>query len=330
MRTKTEARHAESECEARFSRVEKRPRTPPDRWGYLDSGDFVGVLFAHYTGESIVFIANSVVSQQVNAKPQERMKVAQTTEACRWTKQAGGSLLAVLVVTACLAQAPAEQNVRGIFLESRPGKETKATPDTPKAGKAPAQPGRLALGYTLFLDATEGPKRVKPERIFHSGDRLRLLVELNRDGFLYVLHQEEDGSSTLLYPDARIEDGENRVAAHALCEVPAGAWFVFDEQPGDERLTLVVSEKPLENIPRGKQLAGRPGFKLAPAEVTRLMARAQKAASGSAADEGRPMSKAEGRRGLTLSAADPGPSRVLMKTGAQAGWIAVQLVLAHK
>lgn len=289
----------------------------------------MGVLFAHYTGESISLTANSVVSQKVNARQRERMKVAQKSEVRRWTKQAGGSLLAVFVVTACLAQAPADQNVRGIFLESRPAKETKAAPAA-KAGKVPPQAGRLALGYTLFLDAAEGPRRVKPERIFRSGDRLRLLVELNRDGFLYVLHQEEDGSSTLLYPDARIEEGENRVAAHELCEVPAGAWFVFDEQPGDERLTLVASEKPLENIPRGKQLAGRPEFKLTPAEVARLMAGAQKAASGSAADEGRPMSKAEGRRGLTLSAADPGPSRVLMNTGAQAGWIAVQLVLAHK
>ncbi|MBI1749887.1 MAG: DUF4384 domain-containing protein, partial [Acidobacteria bacterium] len=271
-------------------------------------------------GESISFIANIALSQKVNAKPQERKKGPQGAEVRHWTKQAGGSLLAVCLVSACLAQAPADQNVRGIFLESRPAKETKAAQAAPKAGKGPAQAGRLALGYTLFLDAAEGPRRVKPERVFHSGDRLRLLVELNRDGFLYVLHQEEDGTSTLLYPDARIEDGENRVAAHGLCEVPAGAWFVFDEQPGDERLTLVASEKPLENIPRGKQLAGRPGFKLTPAEVARLMAGAQKAESSSAADEGRPMSKAEGHRGLTLSAADPGPSRVLMKTSAQAGW----------
>jgi len=281
-------------------------------------------------GESISFIANIVVSQNVNDRQQEQKKGRQDAAICRWTRRASGSLLAVFVASLCLAQAPAEQNVRGIFLESRPAKETKAAPAAPKAVKGPARAGRLALGYTLFLDAAEGPRRVKPERIFHSGDRLRLLVELNRDGFLYVLHQEEDGTSTLLYPDARIEEGENRVAAHELCEVPAGAWFVFDEQPGDERLTLVVSEKPLENIPRGKQLAGRPGFKLTPAEVSRLLSGAQKAESGSTTDEGRPMSKAEGRRGLTLSAADPGPSRVLMKTSAQAGWIAVQLVLAHK
>lgn len=122
--------------------------------------------------------------------------------------------------------------------------------------------GPLGLGYTLFAADEEGrPTRVDPGQIFVDGDRVRLVVEPNTDGYLYIFNATDEGEPSMIFPDPRIHGGDNRVRRHALYEIPSsiGAderlkWFIFHSRQGVEHLTIVLSRTPLAGIPVGSKL----------------------------------------------------------------------------
>lgn len=120
----------------------------------------------------------------------------------------------------------------------------------------------IGLGYSIFMrDSVGMPYRVDPERSFKSGDAIRIALETNVDGYLYVFHTENDGPPQMIFPDARLSSGKNWVNAHVTNEIPSRReaaenlrWFVFDNNPAVERLYIVVSREPLPQVPTGAQL----------------------------------------------------------------------------
>lgn len=238
-------------------------------------------------------------------------------------------------------QSGSPPDVRGLFLKSRPqasparskaAKKSGESSDSNK-GKAAKPDTALGLGVTLFVAEGERLLRAHPDRVFRAGERVRLLVETSRASYLYVFHQEGEGPATMLFPDARVAGGSNRTIAHQPLDVPDGAWFVFDENPGKERLTLVVSERPLKGVPHGEALDPLRAFTLPEDAFAKLVRGAQSVVSHTGSDEGAAMVPAEGARGLRLTGADPPPSRVVMKKtpAAKAGdWILCQLTLTHQ
>lgn len=120
--------------------------------------------------------------------------------------------------------------------------------------------GAIGLGYSLYMRDDQGNAiRVDPSREFRAGDRIRLALETNTDGYLYIFHTENDGEPQMLYPDARLEKGDNRIEAHVPYEIPWNEpgvenWFKFDANPANERLYVVVTREPLPGVPTGDQL----------------------------------------------------------------------------
>src|SRR5262245_29266893 len=120
----------------------------------------------------------------------------------------------------------------------------------------------IALGYTIFMRDLNGRAvRVDPTREFHNGDRIRISLEPNVDGYVYVFHTENDGPPEMIYPDARLEAGENWIEAHVPIEIPSTLetderlrWFQFYGSAGTERLYVVVTREPLPNVPYGESL----------------------------------------------------------------------------
>src|SRR5262252_1525708 len=135
-----------------------------------------------------------------------------------------GIILALAAGSAALTfshpQDPDQDDVRGAFLTTRPKTAVKpantstARPSrrrpksnstgngsssssssntnsgtTGNSGSNTAATGsaqRIGLGLTLFMrDSTGLAVRVDPTREFHSGDRVRVLLETNADGHLY-------------------------------------------------------------------------------------------------------------------------------------------------
>ena len=193
-----------------------------------------------------------------------------------------------LVVFVVSAQSP-DDEVRGAFLSSRPKTTNTNTPsrrhkphntnsrsnsssnssaNTNTAGanankkNSKNSSQAIGLGYTLFMrDAKGRGVRVEPAREFHNGDSVRISLEPNVDGYVYVFHSENDGDPEMIYPDARLDAGDNSVEAHVPLEVPSSEeaderlrWFTFYGTGGTEHLYLVVTRDPLESVPTGNDL----------------------------------------------------------------------------
>lgn len=120
----------------------------------------------------------------------------------------------------------------------------------------------IGLGYSLYMrDANGDAVRVDPEREFHNGDRIRVALETNTDGYLYVFHTENGGEPEMIFPDARLNAGSNAIAAHVPYEIPSSRetderlrWFNFYGDPATERLYIVVTRQPLPGVPTGDAL----------------------------------------------------------------------------
>ncbi|PYS25068.1 MAG: hypothetical protein DMF72_02875 [Acidobacteria bacterium] len=120
----------------------------------------------------------------------------------------------------------------------------------------------IGLGYTVFMRDVNGRAvRVDPTREFHNGDRIRISLEPNIDGYLYVFHTEGDGAPEMIYPDARLEAGENWIEAHVPMDVPSTIetderlkWFQFYGNAATEHLYVVVTREPLAEVPMADAL----------------------------------------------------------------------------
>lgn len=115
-------------------------------------------------------------------------------------------------------------------------------------GAAPAK--QIGLRYSLLRFDEDGkPYEVSPDSTFRSGDMVGVRVEVNRDGFLYVVSKGTSGNWKVQFPSQDIDNGDNRVMARRRVQLPSDEiGFVFDDQPGEEQLFVVYSSEPVREI----------------------------------------------------------------------------------
>jgi hypothetical protein len=122
------------------------------------------------------------------------------------------------------------------------------------------------------------PQRLSIDTPLRIGDRIRLSFESPQEGYLYVIDCEQFADGTfgepvLIFPTTRLRDGDNKVAAGKLIEIPAQEdqpnYFTVEksrvskESQTGELLTVIVSTKPLGEITIGREV-----LKLSPEQVT--------------------------------------------------------------
>jgi len=284
-----------------------------------------------------------------------------------------------------IAATAQDDDVRGAFLTSRPKEKpantgttaaktsrrrTKTTPGPNKPGKQPEKtPGkpdtsgpsskpsdpatpvnapRLGIGLTLFMRDSNGMAvRVDPGRVFSKGDRVRVLLETNTDGYLYIFNTTDDGPATMIYPHADLDEAGNYLQAHVPFEIPTSLateerlrWFAFDETAGTERLFLVFTREPLGGIPIDDELIAlcRDSKESCPVkpnaevwasvqkELQQPLKMDKKQQNGQAETASE---KQATTRGLGLAKDDPQPSMVMMASSARPTLVAT-LDLIHK
>jgi Domain of unknown function (DUF4384) len=103
----------------------------------------------------------------------------------------------------------------------------------------------LALKYRLLKRTLEGRyDEVDTDTVFRSGDKIRVSVESNDNGYLYIVQQGSSKTWNLLFPNEETESGSNRIQRNQEYDLPGGGRFTFDEQPGAERLFIVLTRRP--------------------------------------------------------------------------------------
>jgi hypothetical protein len=192
-------------------------------------------------------------------------------------------VMVAISLLGCAHTCSAQENedttvIRSAFLESRskvtPASRRKPNKHVAQANR-PSQPGGMAsshsnhataigVGYTIYRRRNRDDMylvSVSPSTVFHYGDAIRIVLEPNADGYLYVFHRENEQEPTMIFPDARLNRGHNQIKAHVPYEVPSGMesderlrWFYFDETPATERLYFVVTRNPMLGVPIGTNL----------------------------------------------------------------------------
>src|SRR5262245_36200591 len=113
--------------------------------------------------------------------------------------------------------------------------------------------------WVLKRDAELNPVATNPNAVFQIGDRLQLAVQANQNGYLYLV-QDDSGSAdaSLLFPDSRINDGQNFVKKEQRIIVPSNCEEKYNDERGncwwkvtdkDDNLTIIFSREMLMDIP---------------------------------------------------------------------------------
>jgi hypothetical protein len=270
-----------------------------------------------------------------------------------------------------------DEDVRGAFLTTRPkpaDKSAKSYETTrpnrrrpkpaahkPASGEpantklstteGPRKPvaQKLGLGLTLLTRDSLGlAVRTDPDRVFHKGDRVRVLLETNADGYLYIFNTTNDGKPVMIYPNKELDVGGNYIQSHVPFEIPASTageerlrWLVFDEYAGKERLYFVFTREPLQGIPLEDELIAfcndekntcpiQPNAALwgqIEKEINSPLQTSANKKYGKAQTE--PEREAVAR-GIGLSKDEPEPSLIMMTTSANTGTLVTVLDLVHK
>jgi Domain of unknown function (DUF4384) len=111
---------------------------------------------------------------------------------------------------------------------------------------------RLGLRCSVMLrDAQNQYNEVVPGGVFHSGDHIRLSFLANRPGYFYVIQQGSTGAWSPIFPPPNSGDDANKVLAGQLQTIPTGTKsFAFDQNPGKEKLYVILSRTPIPDIDR--------------------------------------------------------------------------------
>jgi len=219
------------------------------------------------------------------------------------------------------------------------------TPNTPAKVNLP----RIGLGLTLFMRDSNGlAVRTDPSHVFHKGDHVRVLLETNVDGYLYVFNTTDDGAPMMLYPDPELDEAGNYFQAHVPFEIPSSLaaeerlrWLTFDEHTGTEKVYFVLTREPLSAVPIEDDLItfcrqndGKcpwsPG-----AEVWARIQKEMSEAVKSAKVDGMGKSQTENEvraatRGIGLNRDDPEPSLIMLTGSTSKNMLVVSLDLIHK
>lgn len=103
-------------------------------------------------------------------------------------------------------------------------------------------------------------ERVSSAYQFKKGDRVRFTFEASRSGFMYIVNREfyadgTSGSANLIFPTYRIRNGDNRVEAGSLIEIPAAEdsvpYLTVTPRRADyagEELIVLILPKPLNDF----------------------------------------------------------------------------------
>jgi hypothetical protein len=154
-------------------------------------------------------------------------------------------ILAAGILLGLSKTGPAQQGAKAMFYDGEGASVMAERPQVQPKGKQGTQPS-LGLKYWIELVDTDGRRvEVTTDHMFRSGDRIKMRLETNRDGYLYLLNVGSTGRFHLLFPQPKLAEGSNFVRARTVYEIPNGAHITFDDHPGEERLLALLSPQPM-------------------------------------------------------------------------------------
>ena len=104
----------------------------------------------------------------------------------------------------------------------------------------------LGVRYNIMKvnPATGDQVAVPSDSTFRKGDCVAIRMSPNRGGFLYVFNQATSGKWQPLIPSEDLPEEPTAVKPYQVISIPAQHCFEMDDPAGDERLFVMITEKP--------------------------------------------------------------------------------------
>ncbi len=110
----------------------------------------------------------------------------------------------------------------------------------------PADSLNTGIQYWIELHHDGKTIHATNKTAFHTGDKIRFHVRPNIDGYAYImLKSGSRGEQAVLFPD-KDRNEDNKITRGKEIVLPNDGMLGFDENPGVEKLTLLVSRKPID------------------------------------------------------------------------------------
>lgn len=91
--------------------------------------------------------------------------------------------------------------------------------------------------------------QVSPFKTFRSGEAIRFAVESNISGFVYIIARGSSGQTKLLFPNKDLNNGANQLYRGTELMIPGREWFRFDDMPGVETVSIILTRRKLDLLP---------------------------------------------------------------------------------
>ena len=122
--------------------------------------------------------------------------------------------------------------------------------------------GRPGARVRVELDRDGRARFVSTRTVFHAGDKVRFHFAMNFPGYVVVINQGSSGKRSLLFPYKGVSNHIGRTADYT---VPQGeGWFEFDDTPGTEQLTFIMSKREIRRSRRSRRARMRSPAAAAP------------------------------------------------------------------
>ncbi len=107
----------------------------------------------------------------------------------------------------------------------------------------------LGLRYSVLKRKPDGTfEEISPDAVFHAGDRIRLSVMSNQEGYLYIIEQGTSGKWRPLYPPPGTAETKLTPGTEYLIPGGRNEFFQFSGEPGDEKLFVLLARTPETNL----------------------------------------------------------------------------------
>ena len=162
--------------------------------------------------------------------------------------------------------------------EARFQKVSTPPHEDPRLMLDPTEEESFGLTYWIELkDASDAPaEKVSDQRVFKSGDRIRLHFKSTANGTVSIIQIAADGTSTVLFPNAARHLTDDVLLAGVERPLPSErSWFKFDENAGTEKMLVLFARNRAE---LDRKFPTRPEMD---ARTTAILIQTAKSASGS-------------------------------------------------
>lgn len=175
------------------------------------------------------------------------------------------SLLILILACGLFGPALAAQTKKGSLVWGQPVSITRKTKPNrvQSAGFKKVQVAPLlTLQWRLLVRGNGNiQQEVDPSQEFSTGDQLKLAITANQDGYLYLISQPEGKDGIIVFPDQRINNGQNLVKRNQELVVPSycrgveglidpkDCWWRMAPPAGRETFIVVFSRDKIKTLP---------------------------------------------------------------------------------